>query len=172
MKILRVVVWLLVLAFFAGLFLPQDYRVSRSIEIDSDLKSIHQLTSDLTQWPKWSPWLELEPSVKVTLGDTTQGVGANQQWQDDSGGGHLKLIASSEQSGIIYDIWFGEGKSPSVSHMNYVMIAKKKTVVEWRIEGDVQVPVIGFYLALMMDSMIGPAFELGLENLKREAELL
>lgn len=170
MKIIRFVFWFMVLVFFAGLFLPQDYRVSRSVEIKSAAATIHHLTADLKQWPRWSPWLELEPSVKVTLGDKTSGVGANQSWTGNSGGGRLIFLASSPQSGIIYNLWFEEAKMPAISHINYITTGAGTTRVEWNIEGDIQVPVIGFYLALAMDSMIGPAFEQGLNNLKREAE--
>ncbi|NRA69886.1 MAG: SRPBCC family protein [Gammaproteobacteria bacterium] len=170
MKIIRIIFWFLVLVCFAGLFLPQDYQVNRSIEINASSDSIHQLTNDLKQWPVWNPWLELEPSIKVTLGETTKGVGANQYWSDNSGGGRLEFIASAPRTGIIYNLWFNDAKLPSVSHLNYIAIGNNKTRVEWKIEGEIQIPIVGFYIAQMMDSNIGSAFELGLTNLKREAE--
>lgn len=170
MKIIRIIFWFFVLVCFAGLFLPQDYQVNRSIEINASSADIHQFTNDLKQWSTWSPWLELEPSINVTLGKITSGVGANQQWSDSSGGGRLEFIASAPSSGIIYNLWFGGAQLPSVSHLNYITLGDNKTRVEWKIEGEIQIPIIGFYIAQMMDSMIGSAFELGLINLKREAE--
>jgi len=168
MKIFRIVVWLVVLIGFVGLFLPQDYQVTRTITIKASPDKIHHLVADLSQWPRWNPWLELEPSVKVTLGDKLTGVGANQHWTDNSGGGRLSFIASSATTGIIYNIWFSDAKQPAVAHLNYIVLGAEKTKVEWTISGEVQLPIIGFYLAQAMDLMIGPAFELGLNNLERE----
>lgn len=170
MKILRVVFWFLITLFVAGVFLPQHYSVTRSLTINGSSEQIHQLTNDLTQWSKWSPWLELEPSVSVTLGDKTQGVGANQSWKDSSGGGRLIFIQSTPAQAITYNIWFGEAQNPAISTMTYTTLNATQTKVNWSIEGDMQMPVIGFYMALIMDNLVGPAFELGLENIKKEIE--
>jgi hypothetical protein len=170
MRVFRVIVWLLVLFLFVGLFLPRDYRVSRTIEIPASPAKIHLLVNDLNQWPRWNPWQELEPSLRITLGDKTSGVGANQHWTDDSGGGRLSLIASSPSTGIIYNIWLNDAKSPALAHLNYITGQGNITRIEWSIEGEIQLPIVGFYLAQAMDSIIGPAFELGLKNLKREVQ--
>ncbi|NRA53328.1 MAG: SRPBCC family protein [Gammaproteobacteria bacterium] len=170
MKVFRIVMWFTVLILFAGLFLPQDYRLMRSQTILATPQAVHQLVGDLNQWPRWSPWLELEPSVQVTLGSQQTGVGASQHWTDDSGGGRLSFIASSPSTGIIYNLWFGENKMPAISHLNYIVLSSQMVRIEWTLEGEVQLPIIGFYLAQAMDWLIGPAFELGLANLKREVE--
>ncbi|NRA61387.1 MAG: SRPBCC family protein [Psychrobium sp.] len=169
MKIIRVLFWLFIILFLAGIFLPQNYQVDRTIIINSSLSDVHKLTNDLTQWPRWSPWSELEPSVEVTIGNVKQGVGANQAWTDDSGGGHLLFIASSENKNITYNIWFSDSENPALASISYKQLTANKIQVDWHIEGDIKIPVIGFYLALMMDMFIGPAFELGLDNLKIEA---
>jgi len=170
MKFLRVIFWFLIALFLAGIFLPQHYSVERSVTISGSSAQIHRLTNDLKQWPRWSPWLELEPSVDVTLGDKSQGVGASQSWTDSSGGGRLTFIQSTPNKAISYNIWFVDAEQPALATMSYATLNATETKVSWRIEGDVQMPVIGFYLALLMDTMIGPAFELGLNNLKREVE--
>ena len=170
MKILRVVFWFLIILFVAGVFLPQHFSVSRSVTVSGSSAQIHQLTNDLTQWPKWSPWIELEPSVTVTLGDITQGIGANQSWTDTSGGGRLLYTGSTPDKAISYNIWFSDNEVPAISTMSYATLNASQTKISWAIEGDMQIPVIGFYMALLMDKMIGPAFELGLSNIKREVE--
>lgn len=171
MKFLRVIFWFLILLFIAGVFLPQHYSVTRSVVVTGTGDKVHRLTNDLQQWPKWSPWAKLDPSIKVTLGDKTQGLGASQAWQDSSGGGRLQFTQSSPSQAISYNIWFGEAATPAISTMTYTTLNATETKVNWTIEGDVQMPVIGFYIALIMDSLIGPAFELGLKNLKGQVEL-
>ena len=42
--------------------------------------------------------------------------------------------------------------------------------VTWEMRGSIPVPVIGGYLAMTMDGMIGPMFEDGLRKLKVVAE--
>jgi len=45
-----------------------------------------------------------------------------------------------------------------------------KTLVTWRMKGDMNTPVVGAYFALMMDSMVGPMFDRGLEKLENQVE--
>jgi hypothetical protein len=42
--------------------------------------------------------------------------------------------------------------------------------VTWGIAGEMDMPVVGGYMALFSDRMIGPMFEKGLNKLKTEAE--
>jgi len=170
MKILRVVFWFLILLFVAGVFLPQHYSVTRSVTLNGSGAQVHQLTNDLNQWPTWSPWIELEPTINVTIGDESEGVGANQSWTDSSGGGRLLFIQSSPAQAISYNIWFADSAIPATATMTYTTLNATQTKVNWSIEGEMQMPVIGFYMALVMDKLIGPAFELGLKNIKTEVE--
>lgn len=172
MKTLRVVFWVLIVLFVIGIFMPQDYKIERSIEISSQVEQSFELSNDLTQWPLWSPWVAMDPSVKVTIGNISKGVGATQSWTDDNGGGRLTFIESVPDKRITYHLWFGDAQSPATSHMTFEQITANKIKVYWTIEGDMQMPVIGFILAMLMDTLVGPAFELGLENLKRESELI
>lgn len=171
MKILRVVFWVLIALFVVGIFMPQDYKIERSIEISSSLGKSFELSNNLKQWPKWSPWVSMDPSVKVTIGDITKGVGATQTWTDDNGGGRLEFIESVENKRITYHLWFGDAQSPATSHMTFEQVTANKIKVYWTIEGDMQMPVVGFLFAMLMDTLVGPAFDLGLENLKRESEI-
>lgn len=170
MKILRIIFWFLITVFVAGVFLPQQFSVTKSVIVKGSSSQIHQLTSDLTQWPKWSPWVELDPSVKVTLGDITQGVGASQSWTDDNGGGRLVFLQDHTNKSITYNIWFADSEKPAISTMSYATVNATQTKIVWTIEGDMQTPVIGFYLAQLMDMLVGPAFTLGLDNIKQEVE--
>lgn len=170
MKALRVAFWVLIVLFVAGIFMPQDYKVARSIEINSTLNQTYNLSNNLNNWPSWSPWVELDPSVKVTIGDISAGVGASQSWSDNNGGGRLAFIESVKNKRISYNIWFGDATKPAISNMTFEQVTANKIRVHWTIEGDMQIPVVGFIFAMLMDSLVGPAFDLGLENLKQESE--
>lgn len=170
MKYLTGVASVLLLLVVLGLVMPNQFRISREIVISAPPAQIHPLVNDLNQWPRWNPWQELDPSVTVTVGEITAGRGAVQHWQDDSGGGQLKFTDSAPDRGIDYLVWFSDSPQPSSASMRYLTQDAGQTRVLWSMDGSIDVPVVGSYLALMMDTMVGPAFELGLSNLKREAE--
>lgn len=170
MKYIATIGAMLLILLTLGLVLPSSFSVSREVVIDAPTNIIHQHINDLYRWPDWSPWQEMDPSVKVTIGKVTMGKGAVQHWQDDSGGGQLKFIASDPDKGIEYLIWFGDSPQPAFASMRYHRHSDTITRVSWSLEGELDSPVVGPYLAMMMDEFVGPAFKLGLDNLKREAE--
>lgn len=164
------IVVLLVAAFFVvGQFLPKTYAFERSIVVDADRAEVHELVSDLKAWPKWSPWIEEDPSIKTTLGEKTEGVGAHQSWTSDNGPGELTLTESSPESGVAYDMSFNEGQFKAEGAIRYASDGEG-TRVTWSMNGDDGGTLVGRYFALMTDSMVGPMFERGLEKLKAAAE--
>ncbi len=163
---------LLVLLFLAiaGLLLPKEYNVEQSITVDSIAIEIHPYVNDLRQWPKWSPWQKGEQAIKIFYGNVTRGIGATQSWQGPSNKGRLKLTASSPENGIAYDIYFNDRNTPSISAIQYHKLSRDKTRVTWRLHGEVDVPVIGGFIALIISYRTSGMFLSGLQNLKRLVE--
>jgi len=60
-------------------------------------------------------------------------------------------------------------KTPARSGVRYDQKGDTTTVTWW-LKGDMDMPVIGGYLALLMPRMVGPEFQKGLAKLKREVE--
>ena len=171
---LRVIKWfavvlgVLVLAFLlTGFLLPSSYAFERSITIQASPQQIHRFVGDLQRWPEWTPWAELEPSIQTTYGETTTGVGASQSWTSDSGGGELTLTRSDPLSGVDYRMSF-DGAFPSDGSIRYEVIPEG-TLVTWDMRGEAD-NFVGRYLALLIESMVGPNYESGLARLKALAE--
>ncbi len=122
------------------------------------------------QLDSWSPWLEEDPSLIVTRGETTSGVGANQSWVGKDGDGSLTLTQSSPTEGIEYDLFFEQGTYQCWAAMSYTEISENATKVVWTMKGNIDATAIGGYFALLMDSMVGGMFERGLEKLKEQVE--
>ena len=151
-----------------GLFLPKDYTVERSIVIDAEPAKVHALVGDLTRWSEWSPWEESDPSIRVKPGSQTTGVGASQSWTGGSGNGELIFTDYSEQ-GVEYDLIFEDGAWTSEAGIKYGLV-NGTTGVSWWMKGSIDMPVVGGYMALMIENFSEPMFERGLERLKLAAE--
>ena len=58
----------------------------------------------------------------------------------------------------------------TASAVHCSVVEGDKTKVEWRMAGDMDIPVFGGYLVHSMDAAAGPIFERGLEKLKGTVE--
>ena len=166
-KFLLVLLLLLVVAAAVGYFLPHDYSVEESVVINAKPGKIHELVGDLKRWDDWAPWKEMDPTVQVTFGKETKGVGASQTWTGKDGDGSLQFTAADEDKGIEYDLKFDE--MPAKGAIRYERMGDG-TKVTWSMSGDMDMPVIGGYFALLMPRMVGGDFEKGLAKLKAQAE--
>jgi len=161
---------LLIIFVVVGLILPTEYQVERSILIQADTAQVHQYVGDLTKWASWSPWKENDPSVVVTPGEKSQGVGASQAWLSDNGGGSLIFVSSSPVKGVEYDLVFDAGKFKSESALLY-HAQDGATRVTWQVHGEIpSMPILRGYIAWLMDGEVGPLLGRGLEKLRLQVE--
>lgn len=147
-----------------GAMLPSTYVVSRSTEIHAPIETVYTWVSDLRNNERWSPWVASDPTVRITYGPKTEGIGAWYHWtSEDSGAGRLTVIDASppkrweamldfREQGEAKDIWHFEKKGNAVK-------------VTWTLQGDTGNNLAARYLALLMDRMVGPSFEDGLRRL-------
>lgn len=151
-------------------FLLAEFNVEQSIEIKARPENIHAYVSDLKQWPKWSPWKEKDAKVVIHYGNVTKGVGASQWWQGKGGKGRIHITVSSPRNGIAYDLFFSNAKTPSISAIEYKEIDADLTRVTWRIHGEIERPVFGGYIAVMVRFMTRARYQKGLARLKTLVE--
>lgn len=169
MWILYSLLSLLVLFVVIGLLLPTTYNLARSVTIKAPRQRVHALLADLNEWPAWEPWREKDPTIQITLGPTTAGVGAHQAWADKNGGGELTFTRCEPDYGIAYDLLFAK-KYACTAQMTHQANPDGTTQATWAMQGDTKTPVIGGYFARLMPLLIGSMFTTGLNNLKRAAE--
>jgi len=153
-----------------GLFLPAKYSVERSVVINAAPEKVHKYVGDLNKWNEWAPWKEEDPSMVVTLGEKTSGVGASQSWVGDSGTGALTITESSPDNGISYDLLFDGGTYECTGSIKYYRMEDGDTRVTWAMSGDMGKSLASGYFALLMDTMVGNMFEKRLKNLKYAVE--
>jgi len=170
LKILGIVLASLVAVFvIGGLVLPSGYHVERSVVIEAPTDAVHAYVGELRQWDAWTPWKEIDPTIEVSFGDRTTGVGAHQSWTGESGSGELTFTVCSLDQGVSYDMSFDEGKYLSVGSLRYEAVDGGTQVV-WIMDGDSGKNLAARWFGAFMDQMVGKDFEKGLSNLKQVVE--
>lgn len=175
MKVLKwigIVVGVAVALFvIVGLLLPGRYRVERSVVIDAPPETIHPTISTLKEWPTWTAWtVEKYPDMKVTFTGPESGVGAHYAWEGESTGkGKLMLTKSDPATGVEYDMDFDDGKYVSTGGIKLEPDGAATKATWWN-AGELGWNPINRYFGLMMDGMMGPDFQTGLNNLKQKVE--
>lgn len=173
-KFLVFVLVLLAAAVAVGLLSSPEYDIESSVVIDASPQAVHAYVGELTRWPEWAPWHEADPSIKVSYGATTTGVGASQSWTSDDGNGDLTFTRCDPATGIAYDMAFimEGGRIPSQNAMTYSAV-DGGTRVTWSMAGTWKgaiPPVLDGWMKLLSPWMIGGMFDQGLAKLKTVVE--
>jgi hypothetical protein len=164
--LLLIVVVVVVVVGVGYLVLDGKYDVSREAKINASPEAIHKEVGDLREWPHWLPFTKHDKTIKVTIEQPT-GVGANQHWTGDSGNGELTFTKSDPETGIDFDMLFDK-KFASKGSITYDK-AGDETRVTWRMTGEND-GLLGRWMAFATPYMIGPMFDEGLKDLKKQVE--
>ncbi|MCO4771264.1 MAG: SRPBCC family protein [Deltaproteobacteria bacterium] len=151
-----------------GLALPKEYVVERTVTIDAPPVIAFAQVNDLRAWEKWSPWMALDPDMKITYGDKTLGAGASYSWEGkESGSGTLTIKGSQLGERIDTHVNFG----PQGEGDGFWLFEKDGagSKVTWGMRGRNAGPFGGWF-GLIIDDMLGPQFEEGLAGVKKLAE--
>ena len=173
-KIGAVLALIAMLIFVIPFGLPAQYSVVRTVTIDAPPAAIHPSVNTLKEWPKWSAWTtEKYPDMTVTYSGPESGVGAINEFEGESLGGHGKfeITKSHPDEGIDYKLDFDHGSMVSTGGIKYEPEGKG-TKVTWSNEGDLGInPISRWCNAFgLMDRMMGPDLQTGLDNLKKKVE--
>ncbi|MBU2927287.1 SRPBCC family protein [Winogradskyella psychrotolerans] len=145
---------------------PNSYKVTRTKTIDAPPSVIYNTVIDFKTWDSWSSWVETNPDIVSTLGDTTKGIGASYKWNEAGEIGHMKTIEAETNTSIAQEMQFAEYPKSDVN-WNFKSNTDGSTDVTWSISGD-DLP-FGFKMWAAfsggMEQQIGPDYERSLELL-------
>jgi hypothetical protein len=151
---------------------PDSFRVQRAIAIKAPPEKIMPLISDFHNWPQWSPWEKLDPSMNRHYSGATRDVGAVYAWDGnkDVGSGRMEITSVTPPTKVGINLVFLQ---PFESHCvtDFTLDGKgETTTVTWTMSGpsNFMTKVMGLFAS--MDSMIGKDFEAGLASMKAAAE--
>jgi uncharacterized protein YndB with AHSA1/START domain len=171
-KIAIAVVVLILIVLGLAALQPDSFRVQRVIAIKAPPEKIMPLISDFHNWPQWSPWEKLDPSMNRQYSGAPKDVGAVYAWKGnkDVGSGRMEITSMAPPNKVGINLVFLE---PFESHCvtDFTLEGKgDTTTVTWTMSGpsNFMTKVMGLFAS--MDSMIGKDFEAGLASMKAAAE--
>lgn len=167
LKKLLVVVGAVILLFVVtSFFIPNDYSVERKVNINAQPSEIYPYVVDLREWQKWGVWFKRDPNMKLDYSGPDRAIGMRSEWKSETeGNGEMEITQLEHNKRVLYRLYFPEFDMGSSGVVEIESTDNGSTVI-WRDEGSVDNNPINKLFVLMMDSMIGPDFEMGLENLK------
>ena len=171
LKKLLVLVGVLVTLFVAtSFFISKDYSVERTIVINAEPSEIYPYVVDLKEWSKWGVWFKRDPNMELEFSGPDRAIGMRSEWKSETeGNGEMEITQLEHNRRVLYRLYFPDFDMGSNGAVE-IKPTSNGSIVTWRDEGTVDNNPINRYFALMMDGMIGPDFEMGLENLKILAE--
>lgn len=179
---MKFVKWLIIfVAVLFGLFLlitfflPREYSVARSIEIEAPAEVVYSQVVDLEAWQEWNPWYEIDPEMAISYGEKKVGTGASYSWESDvAGNGQMTIIATEPNAYVEYELVFeGYEELPSTSGVHITPGEEEEpTAVRWTFEGSVGKNFFARWMSVMADKFIGSSYEKGLQSLKERCEAL
>lgn len=168
MRILKIV--LIAIAILIGLyllislFLPSNYNVSRTININSSRRAVFNQVNEFRNWEAWSPWMAKDSTLALRYSDNSEGKGANLSWTSElTNNGSQQIIAVFEMDTIRTALNF-EGGDPANEYWYFNAAGDNRTELTWGRTGELS--FFNRFSGLFIDGNIGGDFETGLSNLK------
>jgi len=149
-----------------------DYEVTRSETIAAPPALVHGFIDDFHRWPTWSPWEEIDPSMKREYSGPQAGVGARYAWEGNrkAGKGNMEIVDSQPERVEVRLIF----EKPFKGDNQVVFDLKPQdggaTDLTWTMHGSNKGMASLFTRVFGMDRMVGKDFEKGLARLKNAAE--
>lgn len=139
--------------------------IERTENITAPLNQVFSKVNDFHEWPKWSPWLIMEPDVKLEIADD----GKSYSWEGDRvGSGNMKILEEKENEFIRCELNFLKPwKSSSTTEFRFSH-KDANTQVSWNMDGSL--PFFMFWMKTSMEAYVGADYERGLAMLKEYAE--
>lgn len=159
------------LFFTIGFVLPDKAHVQRTEQIQAPASQVFALVNGFRQFDRWSPWADKDPQAKVQISGAPLGVGAHYEWSGNKavGSGTQEIVASSPYSEVKTKLVFAGFDQPSYAKFELEPNGAV-TRVTWTLDIPLGGNPIGHYFGMMMDRMIGPDYERGLNKLRGVAE--
>lgn len=153
--------------------MPKHYLIAREALISASPNKIFVYLNDSKKFNSWNPFVDMDPTAKMTFSGPEAGLEAKTSWEDGKqlGTGSSTIIESNPNTNVKYQLAY---QKPFVGTQLAEISLKpegSQTKVRWSVEGEnAFIPRLMCSLGMNMDKMIGGSFEKGLGKLKGLAE--
>lgn len=149
MKFLKYFFFLILIVIISGAvyFGAQDGKfnivATRTLNVPNQVA--FQLVNNLETWKQWGPWMEMDPNIKIELGDSLIGSGAHYSWDSDHpdiGSGSILTLNSLENEAIAQEITFPHMFGAGTHQMNWNFSPEQngmQTTISWGIQGELSI---------------------------------
>lgn len=164
-------VLLLIGVLVGGFFLPPVVEVRRVTTLNAQPESVYRFLSDLRNFPRWSPWHVMDPATEYSFNGSERQVGMRMDWVSEHpkvGEGSQEIRALLPDQRIDLDLYFNG--HPGGSAHYFLRPRPDGTELTWGYRQDFGFNVYGRYIGLLIDDMLGPLYEDGLQRLKSQIE--
>ena len=168
-NILIVIVVIVLIAVVVGMFLPSQVHIEKTLVLQAPQEAVFKQVVDLKNWNSWMPFNKMDPSMKQTFCDQTEGIGACYSWESEKmGNGKVTITEDKPNESVVTNLDFGKnGSANSLFTMNK---EGSGTKVVWGFDQDMGGnPFKRIMGSLVMPKMMGGIFEKGLMSLDSAA---
>jgi hypothetical protein len=169
--LLYFVLGLVALIGLLGIFAKKTYHIERSVEIDAPKALVYEQIRFFKNFNEWSPWLKLDPDVKVTYEGTDGEAGASYSWSGNENVGKGKeILKGLSADRIDLELQFVEPFESTIPSFFNITGDTLKTRVSWGFDPRLPFPVNVWAMFTDIDKAMGTDYERGLAFLKRRCE--
>lgn len=165
--LLALIIALLVVA----AFMPKSYNVEKSVIIQKPVAFVMDKVGDLTNYSKWNPWQQSDPTAQSTITGQPHSPGHKYAWVGKKvGEGSLTLLDENTKH-IHFELEFIKPwKSKAKDNWLFEEWGNGgETKVTWQNAGELPWPMARL-MGPMLNKSLNHQFGVGLENLKKMCE--
>jgi len=167
-KVFFFILFLILLAGFVGLFLPNKAHVERSILISTTVEKIFPHINGMKAFQKWSPWVNSEAQTEYRFEGPDQGVGSKMIWisrTENVADGYQIITNSILNQTVETTLDFGNENTGRV--IFELSDENGQTRVTWHFYTNFGWDVFNRYIGFFfLDGMLGRSYDRGLLKLQ------
>ena len=169
--IFKVLLILLVLLVMIGFLLPSSAKVERSIVINASPAAVFPHLNGMRAFHAWSPWSAIDPETQYQFDGPESGIGSRMTWHSGDarvGQGSQEITESKPYTRVKTQLVFGDQGDGNATFL--LEPEGNSTRVRWQFDTEFGWDLLGRYVGLMLDGMVGTSYDKGLKDLKQRIE--
>ena len=143
--------------------------VARSVSVNKTSTELFETIANFSTWPRWSPWLCMEPDCSFSVTGEPGQNGHRQEWSGKIiGAGTMEVTGATPDEYLAYDLQFLKPWKSQARVVFRLFPRGDETEVTWTMESTL--PFFLFFMLKSMTAWLSNDFDRGLSMLKEFAE--